>query len=237
MLVTNQFHDHAVWLALRYMYGGGSRGLFAPRWDFLSLSLLLLGIGSFLFHASLQSVWEFADELSMLGLTWSMLQSSLTTRQSLAAARRTNVLLAVAFLGFSAFHIYTANIIYHEIAFLSAMSLVIVQSQYAFMYMKPSFPPAMARDWNIRTWQAIGIASFGYVLWNIDLEMCGALRGWRNQIGLPWAWLLELHGWWHILTAIGADRAMNVAREVREEVEREKRFQARKQEDSEAKLN
>jgi dihydroceramidase len=32
-----------------------------------------------------------------------------------------------------------------------------------------------------------------------------------------------LHGWWHILTAIGASMFMQVVREVREEAEREKK--------------
>ena len=67
----------------------------------------------------------------------------------------------------------------------------------------------------------MGFCVLGYLLWNIDLEFCMQLRELRAQVGLPWAWLLELHGWWHVLTAIGADRFMNVARELREEVQRE----------------
>jgi hypothetical protein len=36
----------------------------------------------------------------------------------------------------------------------------------------------------------------GYILWNIDNQFCNNLRSIRDSIGLPWAWLLELHGWY-----------------------------------------
>lgn len=26
----------------------------------------------------------------------------------------------------------------------------------------------------------------------------------KRSIGMPWGFLLEFHGWWHILTAVGA---------------------------------
>lgn len=204
------------------MYGAGSRGVLAPKWDFMSASLLVLGIGSFSFHATLRQTCEFADELSMLGLTWSMLQATLTARQPPARAHLVSAALAVIYVAFSAFYVWSARIIYQVIAFAVALGLVTLRSQYLFHRLQPRFPPAKSRDWNARTWQAIAICLAGYVLWNIDLEHCAELRRLRQRVGLPWAWLFELHGWWHVLTAVGAARFMDVAREVRAEVEREK---------------
>jgi hypothetical protein len=42
-----------------------------------------------------------------------------------------------------------------------------------------------------------GLATFitGYILWWIDILLCAKLRNWRADIGLPCAFLLELHGW------------------------------------------
>jgi len=204
------------------MYGPGSRGILAPKWDFMSIALLALGAGSFLFHASLDKTMEFADELSMLGLTWSMLQVTLAARQPPSVAGFISAGQAVVFVAFAAFYVRSAKIIYQVMAFASGIALVILRSQYLFHWLKPPFPKPKSRDWNVRTWQAIAICVLGYVLWNMDLEYCAQLRGIRRRVGLPWALFLELHGWWHILTAIGADRFMNVAREVREEVAREK---------------
>ncbi|KAI9148370.1 benzoate 4-monooxygenase cytochrome p450 [Paramyrothecium foliicola] len=212
-----------VFLALRYMYGPGNRGVFRPKLDFMSISLFVLGIGSFLFHATLRQTMEFADELSMLGLTWSMLQSILTARQGPQAARLISIGLAVVFLAFSAFYINSAQIIYQVIAFGSGIGLVTLRSQYLYHWAQPRFPKAKSRDWNMRTWKSIAICLFGYLLWNIDLEYCAELRALRECVGLPWAWTLELHGWWHILTAVGASMFMDVAREVRDEISREKK--------------
>ncbi|KIW06560.1 uncharacterized protein PV09_02990 [Verruconis gallopava] len=44
----------------------------------------------------------------------------------------------------------------------------------------------------------------GFALWNLDNAFCPQLRRWRRQIGLPWGLLLEGHGWWHLMTGVGA---------------------------------
>ncbi|EEP80969.1 predicted protein [Uncinocarpus reesii 1704] len=51
-----------------------------------------------------------------------------------------------------------------------------------------------------------GLSSFlgGFAIWNLDNHYCSTIRGWRHTIGLPWGVLLEGHGWWHLLTGIGA---------------------------------
>lgn len=45
---------------------------------------------------------------------------------------------------------------------------------------------------------------FGYLLWQLDFIYCAKLTSWKRAIGMPWSFLLEFHGWWHIFTAIGA---------------------------------
>ncbi|CAI7630110.1 unnamed protein product [Penicillium glandicola] len=44
---------------------------------------------------------------------------------------------------------------------------------------------------------------FGYFVWLIDDLACGLLTQTRHVVGVPLAFLFELHGWWHIFTAIG----------------------------------
>jgi dihydroceramidase len=53
---------------------------------------------------------------------------------------------------------------------------------------------------------AVGLSIFlgGFGLWLIDNLYCSKLRRWRHEIGLPWGILLEGHGWWHLMTGIGA---------------------------------
>lgn len=43
-----------------------------------------------------------------------------------------------------------------------------------------------------------GVASvgLGFAVWNVDNIYCSTLRQWRREIGLPWGFVLEGHGWW-----------------------------------------
>jgi dihydroceramidase len=204
------------------MYGPGSCGLFAPNSDVMSFSLLVLGAASFLFHASLRQVLQFADELAMLGLMWAFLQGIFTIRKSSLFEKSVKISMAILFPLFSAFYVWTGKIIYHATAFAIVLGFIILRSYYLFYWLKPGFPQAMRNDWETRGRKILLILLIGYILWNIDLEFCAELRRFREQIGLPWAWLFELHGWWHILTAIGANRFMDMIREIQDHLKREK---------------
>ena len=208
------------------MYGPGSRGLLAPRWDAMSIALLFLGIASFSFHATLRQTFEFADEFSMLGLTWSMLQATIAIRTTPAKYFAASAGLALGFTSFILFYLQSPQIIYQVLAFVFSLFLLVLRSQYLFHWLEPAFPPAKRRDWIIRTWIAIGTGVAAYVLWNIDFEFCAQLRRIRQQVGLPWAWLFELHGWWHILTAVATSQFMDVAREMRQEEDQKQKKKA-----------
>ncbi|KAJ5823278.1 Ceramidase [Penicillium robsamsonii] len=51
-----------------------------------------------------------------------------------------------------------------------------------------------------------GLSMFlgGFFIWNLDNVFCSEIRRMRRSVGLPWGILLEGHGWWHIMTGIGA---------------------------------
>jgi dihydroceramidase len=204
------------------MYGPGSLGLLRPKADFMSLSLLILGISSFLFHASLRQSLQFADELSMLGLAWSLLQGTLTVRNSPTNLMYINICLATVFPLFSVFYVWTGKIIYHATAFGIIIFLIVLRGHHLFHWLKPPFPSAKRVMWRSRGRNALVALLVGYLLWNIDLEYCAELRRLRQQIGMPWSWCLELHGWWHVLTAISASNFMDIIRELKEEVSNEK---------------
>lgn len=50
----------------------------------------------------------------------------------------------------------------------------------------------------------IGLFLLGFAIWIFDNTFCGWLRSVRESILLPWAALLEAHGWWHVFTGLGA---------------------------------
>lgn len=53
---------------------------------------------------------------------------------------------------------------------------------------------------------AYGLSIFlgGFAIWGVDRVYCSNLRTWRREIGMPWGFFLEGHGWWHLMTGIGA---------------------------------
>jgi dihydroceramidase len=53
----------------------------------------------------------------------------------------------------------------------------------------------------------IGLFLTGFFIWNMDNIYCRHLRTARNHILLPWAVVLEGHGWWHLFTALGKTAA------------------------------
>jgi dihydroceramidase len=46
--------------------------------------------------------------------------------------------------------------------------------------------------------------ALGYFLWQLDGIFCSELTAMKRSIGMPWGFLLEMHAWWHLFTAIGA---------------------------------
>jgi len=49
-------------------------------------------------------------------------------------------------------------------------------------------------------WKMIGfglsIFLGGFGVWHLDNEHCSQLIHWRREIGMPWGFVLEGHGWW-----------------------------------------
>jgi dihydroceramidase len=49
-------------------------------------------------------------------------------------------------------------------------------------------------------WKMIvsGLSIFlgGFAIWHLDNENCSTLVRWRRNVGMPWGFVLEGHGWW-----------------------------------------
>lgn len=57
---------------------------------------------------------------------------------------------------------------------------------------------------NNYTDSATASMALGYFLWQLDGIFCSELTAIKRSIGMPWGFLLEMHAWWHLFTAIGA---------------------------------
>jgi dihydroceramidase len=182
------------------------------KFDSPSVALLILGITSFVYHATLRQITQFADDLSMLILAASFCQSVFTVGQSPNVSRIISTLILVGVTTLSVVYVRSGDILIHVYGFSSMILLLFPRILYIAYYSNLS---QERRSKLLRkAAKAVVVLTVGYTLWQVDLELGFDLRKIRSAIGLPWAWVLELHGWWHVLTAISANMFILLLREL-----------------------
>ncbi|PVI07104.1 alkaline ceramidase-like protein [Periconia macrospinosa] len=181
--------------------GGLFSTLAFPYWGLISVGVL-----SGWYHATLNYHSQMGDDLSMFVAVGALLHQLLT----LDKTPRQRVFITSAILGtiipVSVYHCWTDEIILHEIVF-AIMVFLVGRKIRQLIRERVKNAEAKAKLVSIANW-GLGSGLFGYFLWNIDYHLCKHVSSFRHALGLPWAFLFELHGWWHILTGIGAYMGM-----------------------------
>lgn len=172
-----------------------------PRFLFTAFGFLLVGIGSWLFHMTLRYQYQLLDELPMIYATcipfWSVFSEFKTRQQS--------VMIAIGI--FSAANLLTLIYLYfkdptiHQVSYALLNAGIIFQSHFLT---RKHVHDAAARAQLYKT-MLLGVVIFllGYLLWNLDIHFCSYVRGKRREWGMPYGFVLEGHGWWHIFTGTG----------------------------------
>lgn len=160
------------------------------------LFYVIIGIGSFFFHATLRFEAQLFDELPMMLMAgqsiWCMIVNSHSSRvRSIISAVAVYSWIAI---GATFYLIFRNYWVFYGI-FVAMMSVLVLGAVYLSYYSNPhvSYPMVRAFWFNL----------FAFVLWNIDFHLCLQLRFIRSHFGKSWGFILQLHGWWHLLTAIG----------------------------------
>ncbi|KAL8841710.1 MAG: hypothetical protein Q9176_003105 [Flavoplaca citrina] len=195
---------------------------------------LLVGTGSFFFHATLKYPMQLVDELSMIYTTCLMNYATFSYSKS----RQYGFILALALVSLAIFitlyYHYLQDPAFHQLAYAILTAVMLARSMYVMEFsLRPSLRKTEEnfkllhrksmtadqkeisraddrRNTKILTamWMLIvtGLTIFlsGFGIWQLDNIYCSDLRHWRRELGLPWGIILEGHGWWHLLTGIGA---------------------------------
>ncbi|KAI5302686.1 hypothetical protein KEM56_000451 [Ascosphaera pollenicola] len=191
------------------------------------LGYLLVGFGSFWFHATLKYPWQLVDELAMIYTTSMVLYGCFAFRKPLKYRIYLGTFLISLCVAMTLYYHYLQDPRFHECMYGVLTALLVFRSMYVMEHtLRPSLRAQASdhshsqasdqkqrhdtRDMKIlrSMWLMVGVGltSFlgGFLLWNIDNHYCGTLRRWRHAVGLPWGLLLEGHGYWHIMTGTGA---------------------------------
>ena len=171
--------------------------------------LIIVGICSGLFHSLLRFWAQMADDLSMFLATAPILYRLLTASSSAQQSQNIALALSATLTLISAIHVVADEALLHcstfgvmiiAIAFLTNSFLRkhgnITGKSGASKDAAKSLPRTTSQLRSSAQWGAISFG-LGFALWVVDVtpQGCSMLRNLRAQVGLPWAFLLELHGW------------------------------------------
>ncbi|KAJ5673527.1 hypothetical protein N7507_002654 [Penicillium longicatenatum] len=166
---------------------GFSRAL--PYWG-----LMAVGVCSATFHISLQYHTQMLDDLSMLFTTTPLVHRVLTVNADRKGSFVTGLLVYLALALLVIYHVTTDELILHASFFVSSIAVIGIRTVQLLKQRTAKNSIARRQIWGMVVFGAV-IFHLGYLVWLVDGWVCGLLRSTRAAIGLPWAWLLELHGW------------------------------------------
>ncbi|EDK47518.1 hypothetical protein LELG_05699 [Lodderomyces elongisporus NRRL YB-4239] len=172
------------------------------RFLITAFGFLLVGIGSWLFHMTLQYEYQLLDELPMLYATivpfWSVYSSF--QPKSVSIAIWIGIFLATSLITYIYLYVYTDPAL-HQTAYAILNGCVIYKS--LVLSWKHVNDKKIRKQMDGIAMFGVGIFLFGWFLWNLDIHFCDQVRIIRKGWGIPYGFLLEGHGWWHIFTGTG----------------------------------
>lgn len=172
-----------------------------PRFLFTACGFCLVGVGSWWFHMTLKYHFQLLDELPMIYATcipfWSVFSEFKSSRDSVMIG--IGIFMAANLL--TVIYLYVKDPTLHQAAYGFLNFLIIMKSfRLSNKYVKSD---TARSNLNLTMLWGVGLFLFGYILWNLDIHLCSGVRKVRRDIGMPYGFLLEGHGWWHIFTGLG----------------------------------
>ncbi|KAK1240320.1 hypothetical protein MKX08_007762 [Trichoderma sp. CBMAI-0020] len=163
--------------------------------------LIGVGICSASYHMTLKYHTQMSDELSMHLLTTPMVYRLLTFKSSPQRTKAVAVLLTILFTVVMVTHMVMDEFLLHAATFGLAVYLIATRT---LKLISQQVPDEHIRK-NLRNTALFGCFNFafGYFVWLLDGFLCSTLTSMKHSAGLPLAFFLELHGWWHIFTCVG----------------------------------
>lgn len=210
---------------------GNGREFQLWKWPVENLALLLVGVGSAVFHATLLHEMQIIDESGMYALVGALDYRLWSSGMNEAAKWLFGTALGGTIVGVIGWNAVgtsdgKASNFVHLALFIGLLTALWPRVLYMVrqgrhqrrangLTGKDEVASKLMRQFGL------GALYFysGLAVWLVDGHFCYNLRDIRAMLGLPLCWTLELHGWWHFLTALGAGRFVWVVRELTKDAE------------------
>ncbi|KAJ2080277.1 Alkaline ceramidase 3 [Coemansia sp. RSA 988] len=166
------------------------------------IAMMVVGLGSWLFHMTLQYQWQLADELPMVYGTCICIYCALQADAKVG----TNIYVSLGLFGYSAVvtlvYVQIRKPVFHQVAYGLEVLIILIRNMIHQMEIRKTNLGAYTEMMQL---YQLGVGSFGlaFVLWNIDNIFCTEIRALRNALPVVLAPLFQLHAYWHIGTALG----------------------------------
>jgi dihydroceramidase len=152
------------------------------------IGVVVVGIGSILFHGTMKFSMQLLDELPMVFIEAYLI--------SCFCPIWMKVILFMASVAFTI--VYTINrtpLLFQSVYGALQVICVIIYFQGVRRHRTPNLTKVFIGSFSL--------TAFAFLLWNIDNNLChSCLRPWKQRIWLPV--VLELHAWWHVFSCLGA---------------------------------
>jgi dihydroceramidase len=178
---------------------------------------------------------QLVDELSMIYTTCLMNYATFSYGKSRLYSTTLAIGLISLSIFITAYYHYLQDPTFHQNAYAILTAVVLFRAMYVMeVSIRPKFRSKEREALNPRThdgsksfknredqkdletlrtmwWMIIcGLSIFlgGFGVWHLDNEYCSKLIKWRREIGMPWGFVLEGHGWWYVFRSISWTRGL-----------------------------
>ncbi|KAJ1975220.1 alkaline ceramidase ydc1 [Dimargaris xerosporica] len=161
------------------------------------MGMFLVGIGSCLFHTTLRFEMQLMDELpTQLTKSIPLVEMKGPPRYGAKLAAG----LIVYCMAITAVYLAILNPVFHQVAYGIEMLTILGRC----IHLIRGVPEGPYKQGLTKlVWYSTVTFLAGFFLWNVDNVFCPQLRSARDYVNFPLEVVLQLHGWWHILTCMG----------------------------------
>lgn len=174
------------------------------------VGIALVGIGSFLFHATLKYEWQLGDEIPMIfSASFIAYVAFDTGRSGTPRSWFVNILPFLLFfydLIVTVVYLRYPNPVFHQVSYAFIQIASTVRVYQTVRDAPNSTPQEQQHRSDIMRLEVVGSSIFitGFLIWNIDNLFCDQISVLKQSLGIPFSFLLEGHAWWHLATGSGA---------------------------------
>ncbi|KAJ3402433.1 hypothetical protein HDU80_005076 [Chytriomyces hyalinus] len=172
-------------------------------------SLLVVMTGSVLFHGTMWYHAQMLDEIPMIFngciIIYCALRIFPNSKKNDAAI---TTVLSLYSLLFTPIYVYNRNpdffgfshaLLVVGLIFLPPIQINRLKREYSNIY----DAKRIRGLWHLY-WYSLACYLGGFSIWSYENVYCEHVRSVREVVGTPWSVLLELHMWWHLLSALGS---------------------------------